>query len=256
MGGESSGNSLNDKMMDILSRIEYRRVECFEDLEEIGRLRYLAYSDRGIVTKSREMIDEADFDPHAHVLALYYEGRLLSSVRLHHVTPEHRLCQSASDFGSEIAALLDARRSFIDPARFAADPEAGAEFSWIPYMTLRPAIAAAAFFGADLVMQHVQTRHASFYKRVFYADTIVGSKYCPQYLCDLSLMCTDTRRTGPALLTRFPFFKTRASERTMLFARDGSPRYFNALPTARFIGADDLSYVLPPRNGEAIFAGD
>jgi hypothetical protein len=237
-------------MMDILSRIEYRRVECYEDLEEIGRMRYRAYVDSGkLAPKSKEMIEEADLDPHAHVLALYYEGRLLSSVRLHHVAPEHPLCQASSDFGPEIDALLSAGRTFIDPARFAVDPEFGSEYSWVPYMTLRPAIAAAAFFGTDLVMQHVHMRHVSFYKRVFYADSIVESRYSPRYLADLSLMSTDTRLTGPKLLTRFPFFKTKACERTMLFARDGSPRYQTAVPTARYVAADDLSYVLPPQGG-------
>jgi hypothetical protein len=248
MGVEKGGSSLNDRMMSILAGIEYRRVECFEDLEEVGRMRYRAYVDSGkLAPKSKEMIEEADLDPHAHVLALYYEGRLLSSVRLHHVAPEHPLCQASSDFGAEVDALLERGCTFIDPARFAVDPEFGSEYAWVPYMTLRPAIAAAAFFGTDLVMQHVHTRHVSFYKRVFYADTIVDSRHCPRYGADLALMSTDTRRTGPTLLSRFPFFKTRASERKMLFARDGDGRYQTAIPTARFIAADDLSYVLPPR---------
>jgi hypothetical protein len=247
MSDSDGGQSFPDKMMDVLSRIEYRRVECFEDLEEVGRMRYKAYSTSGkLAPKSRHMIDDADFDPHAHVLALYYDGALISSVRLHHVTREHPLCQASSDFGEEIDKLLEDGLSFIDPARFAADPELGSEHSWIPFMTLRPAIAAAAFFGADLVMQHVHTSHVSFYKRFFYAETIVPSRYCPRYGNDLSLMCTDTRRSGAKLLARFPFFKTLPSERTMLFARDGSPRYLTIVPTARFIADGDLAYTLPP----------
>jgi hypothetical protein len=247
MSDNEGAQSFPSKMMDVLSRIEYRRVECFEDLEEIGRMRYKAYSSSGkLAPPSREMIDEADFDPHAHVLALYYEGRLISSVRLHHVTAEHRVCQASCDFGDVVEKLLADGYSFIDPARFAADPAVGSEYSWIPFMTLRPAIAAAAFFGADLVVQHVHVSHVSFYKRFFYADTIVSSRHVPRYGSDVSLMCTDTRRTGPKLLARFPFFKTLACERTMLFARDGSPRYQTVVPTARFIPDGDLSYTLPP----------
>jgi hypothetical protein len=115
-------------------------------------------------------------------------------------------------------------------------------------MTLRPAIAAAAFFGADRVLQHVQTPHVAFYKRGFYFDPIVECRFAPTYGCDLALMATDTRRIGPKLLTRYPFFKTTRSERTVMFYKgDGSPRFTTVVPTARFIGEHDLAYTLPPR---------
>lgn len=246
MGDSDGGQTFPQKMMDVLSRIEYRRVECIEDLEEIGRMRYKAYSASGkIAPKSREMIEDADFDPHAHVLGVYYDGELISSVRLHHVTKENPHWQAPGEFGDEIEKILEDGYSFIDPSRFAADPATGSEHSWIPFMTLRPAIAAAAFFGADLVVQHVHVSHVSFYKRIFYADIIVPSRYCPRLGNDVALMSTDTRNSGPKLLTRFPFFKTLASERKMLFARDGSPRYQTVVPTARFIREGDLSYTLP-----------
>jgi hypothetical protein len=251
MADTDGGQSFPAKMMDILDRIEYRRAESFEDIEEIGRMRYRAYSTSGkLAPKSRHMIDDADFDPHAYVLAVYYEGELVSSVRLHHVTREHPLCQAASDFGPEIDKLIDDGFSFIDPARFAVDPELGSDYSWLPLITLRPAIAAAAYFETDLVIQHVHPSHASFYKRFFYAETIVPSRYCPRYGNDLALMSTNTRRSGAKLVTRFPFFKTLPSERTMLFARDGSPRYHTIIPTARFIAEDDLAYTLPPSDAQ------
>jgi hypothetical protein len=215
-GGDAS--SFPRKMMDILARLEYRRVECTEDLEEVARLRYRAFKANNIVSAtSPDMLDDADLDFHAHVIALYFDGELISTVRLHHVTPEHPDTQSSEDFGPEVAAMLDRGLSLIDPARFAADPDIAGVYTWLPYMTLRPAIAATAYFGADRVLQHVQTPHAAFYRRVFYADSIVDCRYAPIYGCDLSLLATDTHRTGAKLLTRFPFFKTTRSERKVMF---------------------------------------
>jgi hypothetical protein len=62
-------------MMEIVARLEYRRVECTEDLEEVARLRYRAFKANNIVsTTSPDMLDDADVDYHAHVLALYFDG--------------------------------------------------------------------------------------------------------------------------------------------------------------------------------------
>ena len=84
--------------------------------------------------------------------------------------------------------------------------------------------------------------------KVFYADPIVECRFAPTYGCDLALMATDTRQTGPKLLTRFPFFKTTQSERTVMFAKgEDSSRFITVVPTARFIGEHDLAYTLPPR---------
>lgn len=144
--------------------------------------------------------------------------------------------------------MLDRGLSLIDPARFAADPAIAGVYSWLPYMTLRPAIATAAFFGADRVLQHVQTPHAAFYRRVFYADSIVDCRYAPIYGCDLALLATDTHRTGAKLLTRFPFFKMTRSERKVMFSKgQGCERYTTVVPTARFVKEGDLAYSMPPR---------
>ncbi|MCS4089533.1 N-acyl amino acid synthase FeeM domain-containing protein [Rhizobium sp. BK176] len=251
-GGDLS--SFPRKMMDILARLEYRRVECTEDLEEVARLRYRAFKANNIVSAtSPEMLDDSDVDFHAHVFSLYFDGDLISTVRLHHVTQEHPKTQSSEDFGPEITAMLDRGLSLIDPARFAADPDIAGVYSWLPYMTLRPAIAAAVYFEADRVLQHVQTQHAAFYRRVFSAESIVDCRHAPIYGCDLTLLATDVRLTGAKLVTRFPFFKTTGSERKVMFSKGaGSERYSTVVPTARFIRGDDLAYTMPPRKANDI----
>ena len=167
-------NSFAGKLMEVLDHVEYRRIESSEDMEDVARLRYKAYKARAVLpVAAKTMIDDIDFDEHAYIFGVYYYEELVSTVRVHHVTPDHRVCQSTGIFPDEIHAFLDAGMTLIDPARFAIDPDFELEMPALPYLTLRPAIVAAIYFDTDRVLQHIRPAHAAFYKRVFYADTIV-----------------------------------------------------------------------------------
>src|SRR5690606_631558 len=84
-----------EKLLATLDRIEYRRIESNEDFEEISRLRFKAYKARGVLpVAATKLLDEIDHDSHAHVLGVYYDEKLVSTLRIHHVTPESRRCQS------------------------------------------------------------------------------------------------------------------------------------------------------------------
>lgn len=231
------------RILDALDHLEYRRAECSEDMEAIAKLRHKAYKAREVLPVGvKTMIDNSDFDSHAYVFGIYYFEKLVSTIRIHHVTPDHRVSQSSGVFPGEIDAFLDAGLTLIDVARFAADPDIEEDLAWIPYLTIRPAIVAAAHFRADRVLQHVRPRHAAFYKRVFYADTIVTRRMNAVYNFELTLMATDVLGVGRKLLTRYPFFISSASEQRMMFARDEvhSLNSLNIIPTARFVPDGEL----------------
>src|SRR5690606_36822088 len=60
-------------VMDLLESIEYRRIESSEDLEEIARIRYKAFTMVGLAPASGPLlIDELDFKPNAHILGIYF----------------------------------------------------------------------------------------------------------------------------------------------------------------------------------------
>ncbi len=208
----------SERLMRHLDYIEYRRVETQEDFEDIERLRYKTYKAADMIPRSSSsMIDDADFDPHAYVFGIYYFEELVSTIRLHHVTPEHTLSQSSQVFPDVMEAYLEAGLTLIDPARFATDPAFVSELSVLPYITLRPSIVAAAYFKADRVLQPVRPAHAAFYKRVFYAETVVERRMTEVYGRELTLMATDTHATGTKLLRRYPFFDSGVHERRMMF---------------------------------------
>ncbi|MDY6960594.1 MAG: hypothetical protein SV862_01660, partial [Pseudomonadota bacterium] len=73
-------------MLSVLDTVEYRRIEDQEDFEDIARLRYKSYRERGVLPRSAgNMLDEADFDDHAYVFGVYLYEELVSTVRVHHV---------------------------------------------------------------------------------------------------------------------------------------------------------------------------
>lgn len=243
-----STSDFSKKVLEILDNVEYRRVESTEDMEDVERLRYKAYKAHDTLALApKGLLDDTDFDSHAHVFGLYYYGELVSTIRIHHVTPEHRVSQSAGAFPEAIDALLDAGLSLIDPARFAADPDLTADLTWIPYLTLRPSIVAAAHFRAHRVLQFVRPPHAAFYKRVFYADTIVPGQKAKNYGIDMTLMATNVIEVGRKLLTRYPFFISSASEQRMMFARgpENTLPSLTIVPTARFVPEGQLGTDLP-----------
>lgn len=245
----SQVESFAAKLMEVLDHVEYRRVETSEDMEDVARIRYKAYKMADILpVTGSTIIDDDDFDPQAYVFGVYYDEQLISTVRMHHVTPDHRVSSSRDIFPKEIDEFLDAGMSLIDPVRFAADPAMMREMPAIPYLTLRIAIMAAAYFDTDRVMQLIAPQHAAFYRRVFYAETIVPpGKHCGKYNIDLTMMATNTKVVGRKLLTRFPFFISQPSERRLMFSRDEIATLppLTILPTARYVPSGSLGVDLP-----------
>ena len=242
----------SERLMRYLDSIEYRRVETQEDFEEIEQLRYKAYRAANVLPiAAPSMIDDADFDPHAYVFGIYYFEELVSTIRLHHVTVDHPLSQSAGVFPDVMDAYLSAGLTLIDPARFAVDPQVATELPILPYITLRPSIVAAAYFRADRVLQHVRPHHAAFYKRVFYADTVVERRMTEIYGLELTLMATNTHTTGTKLLARYPFFDSGGYERRLMFGRgEGAlpTTPLTILPSARLVAAGKISGAVAGRD--------
>ncbi|MCJ8521346.1 hypothetical protein ABID21_004379 [Pseudorhizobium tarimense] len=237
-----SEGTFSQKLLNVLDHIEYRRIEDQEDFEAIAALRYKAYKARDVLPVSAvSMLEEVDFDRQAYVFGVYYYEELISTLRVHHVTPDHRVCQSSGIFPEAVNAFLDAGMTLIDPARFAADPDVVSELPSISYLTLRPSIMAAIYFDTDRVLQHIRPAHAAFYRRVFNADTVVPPTMTETYGFELTLLASRPREVRPKLMKRYAFFDSESYERRLMF--DRSPMAGMApltiLPTARFAQATE-----------------
>jgi hypothetical protein len=232
----SAQDSFTGKLLDALDHVEYRRIESHEDYEDIARLRYKAYKMQNVLpVGASSMLDEIDFDSQAYVFGIYFYEELAGTIRVHHVTPDHRICQSRGVFPDAVTQFLDAGMTLIDPARFAVDPAAVGELPLLPYVTLRPSIMGAIHFGTDRVLQHVRPPHAAFYRRVFAAKVVVPPTMAESYGFELTLLASNVRDVRSNVMRRFPIFQSEAYERRLMFenAAQLAVPPLTILPTAR-----------------------
>ena len=237
---ENGGSSAFVKnVMSILERVEYRFCESGEDLEAIYRLRYEAYHKAGMIPAdaSKMVYDRFDELPNSYCYGVFYDGELVSTLRLHHATAENPICPSTAVFGDVLEPRLAAGESFVDPSRFAADGEWAASLRVLPYITLRLALVASRHFEPTACLTAIREEHASFYKRVFIAESIVEARTYPGLSMPVYLYQAPTPAAVNYAETRFPFFRSTASERRMLFERpkSGETVPLTILPTAKYL---------------------
>nr|WP_250807369.1 acyl-homoserine-lactone synthase [Neorhizobium tomejilense] len=211
--------TFNAKVLSVLDDIEYRRIDLKDEIHEIGRIRSEAYKVANLLTLEGPLVDEVDFDDQAYVFGVYHRGRLVSTVRLHHVTPDHRVTTTFKVFPNELNALLDGGKSFIDPVRLSSDPEFVTAVPANPYVTLRLAVMAAGYLGADHVIQLSTRQHAAFYRRVFNGKQVAQPIIAGGFNIPLGLQTTDVRETLVRLYERYPFFRSTKVEQAALFDR-------------------------------------
>jgi hypothetical protein len=185
-------------------------------------MRYRAYLHGGLISpsESERIIDSYDDAPNARIFGIYFDGELCSSLRLHVLTSERRMSYTSELFDDVLHHRLDRGEVFIDPARFAADPEKARLFPEIPYATLRLAYLACDHFHADTGLAMVRTDHQAFYRRVFLHETISEPRAFPGWHSrQVVLMASDFRQLRERVLARFPVMRSTPFEREMLFER-------------------------------------
>src|SRR5690606_14908614 len=133
---------------DVLSRTEYRRCDKGEDPEDIYRLRYKSYRRHGVGLdmESGTMHDDLHETDNVYRLGVYIDQQLGSPMNTHHLSAKHREGPSTQAFGDIVNPMIDAGDTFIDPSRFAADPDWSRIYPQIPYITLRLAGMACFYF--------------------------------------------------------------------------------------------------------------
>ena len=123
----------------LFDRIDYRLIETPAERDSVYAMRYRAYRHAALIppSESRRVSDSLDDAPNAWIFGIYVDGELCRSLRLHVLTAEWRTSFSTEMFGDVLHPRLDRGEVFIDPARFAADPEKAQQFQELPYLTLR-----------------------------------------------------------------------------------------------------------------------
>jgi hypothetical protein len=233
-------------LLDLLDRVEYRRIVTREDMEAVGRLRARSFARSNVLEKQLgdSLIEDVDYDPNAYVFGVFVDERLVSTIRLHLVTPSHRVGSSTYLFGDILNPLLDSGMSFIDPSRFATDYDFHNEFRGLPYLTLRVATMASVYFDVNGSLASCDASHSAFYKRVFGFRQLAEPRELPGIRGRGVLLVEDlSNRVDVA--RRYPVFKSHPYEQRLMFDRDAQECLapLSILPTARY--ADLASFNMP-----------
>ena len=207
-------------LIDILDRVEYSRVSMDVANNPVYRLRYEAYRRENFVPMNDQgvVVDDLDNAPNAMCFGVHIDGELVSSIRIHHLSPEHRTSPSMLTFPDALGPLLDEGKSYIDPTRFTADYEASLAYPALPFLTLRIAVMAIEHFSTSGCLALVRPEHSAFYKRVFQAQELGGPRVYPGLTFPVHLYASDAVASRAYVFGRFPFFRSTKAERDALFS--------------------------------------
>ena len=211
---------------DLLDQVDYRLAETSEEKEEIYNLRYRAYLREGAIQPSSDerVTDQYDHAPNAWTFGVYFHGELYSSIRVSVLTPERRVSPSIALFGDVLHPRLDKGLVFIDSTRFVADPEKARIFPELPYVTVRLGSMAGVHFNADYGLAMVRPEHQAFYRRVFLHETWGEPRLHLGLVKPVGLMASHLPTVRERVLARYPFLRSSAFERRILFERSGEHR--------------------------------
>jgi len=215
----SSVGSFPDRVMALLDRVDYRQATTDQEKDAVFRLRYEAYLREGAIGPnfSRRLSDRFDDTDNGYTFGVFVEGRLASSIRLHIASRAYPDLPAVGVFEDMLKADIAAGKTIIDPTRFVVDQTATKEYPELPYVTTRIGWMAGEYFSADAILATVRTEHQAFYKRVFGHVLVADARPYPTLVKPLSLMKLDYFAMKDRVHRRYPFFRSTAFERRMLF---------------------------------------
>lgn len=211
-------------LTDLLDSVSYRRVDLKDQLDPVYRLRYDAYRREDFIPINSQRVagDKYDDTPNAYCFGIYVEDQLVSSIRFHIATADCRYSPSRSIYPDLIDPWLDAGKTVLDPSRFTADHEASLALPGLPFLTIRVIAMATDYFGVDYCMSTVRPEHGPFYRRMFHFEPMGDIRYYEGLNFPVRAFVGDVSKWLPDVRTRYPFFRSTAEERNLLFGDAGS----------------------------------
>jgi hypothetical protein len=221
--GNRSVVSFASRVERLLDRVTYKRIETAADLQPILHVRYLAYLKEGAITRSPDerLVDAFDHLQNAHNFGVYIDGELASAVRIHVLRKTDDISPAVETFRDELLPVLEAGETIIDPNRFVAHPKIARLHPELPFITIRPAYLASAYFNASKVTMTCRAEHQAFYIRHIYAKPVCPPRPYPLLSKPISLMLVDFARDYQRILDRNPYWQSSAAERLAMF---GTPK--------------------------------
>ena len=210
-----------ERSTDPLEHVDYRLATTPEEKDKIYRLRYRAYLREGAIlpSASERVIDQHDDAPNSWTFGIYIHGELYSSLRVTLLTSDCRSSPSYEIFDEILDPELDRGRIIVAPPRFVADLVLVWRFPVLPYVTVRQGWLACGYFNADLGLASVRPEHRAFYRKVFLQEPLGEPRIYSGLLKPVGLMAAHYPAIREKVFQRFPYMRSSAFERRMLFER-------------------------------------
>lgn len=213
------GDDFSSRLIDFTEQLDCRLVKTVDEREEIFSLRYDAYLREGSIepNPSKLFKDRYDDLPNVWIFGCHFEGRLVSSLRVHVASPQHPAAPSVSVFNDVLRSEIDTGKVIVDPTRFVAHPLLAREYPMLPQATARLPFLACEHFHADVGLAACREEHRAFYKRLFFLDQVGPPRAYPPLIKPIALLRFDYRQVRDRVLARHPFLASTPAERERLF---------------------------------------
>jgi hypothetical protein len=218
VGGERS--RFVDHVLNLLERVECRRLEGADDRDAAYRIRYDAYRRENMVSPSdsQRLYDNVyDESPNGRMFGIFIDGEMASTIRIHAARNENDTLPSNAVFGDVILPRLREGRRIVDSTRFATKLEFSRQFPELAYVTVRLTWLAAEYFGANYHLAAIRPEHQAFYRRVFGHTAWTDEREYPRLNCVVVCMGLDFPARKQRVEARYPFFRSTWAEREKLF---------------------------------------
>jgi hypothetical protein len=234
---DSSGSAASRfavTLIDLLDRVQYRRVSVTEQFDPVYALRYAAYRREDFVPiNSQQLIrDSYDDADNCYSFGVYIDEELVSSIRFHVVSPDNHTSPSRTIWPEILEPVLNGGDSYIDPSRFTADHDASLAIPALPYLTLRIVAMACEHFAVRYCISSVRSEHSAFYRRVFGSHQLGDERFWGDLRFPVCLYAADVPVIRDRVADRYPFFMSTPDERANLFDA-AQPAVRSIAPTAR-----------------------
>lgn len=215
-----------DRASALLDRLDCRLADTQEEKEQIFRLRYEAYLREGAITPNgaQKLWDQFDEADNCWTFGFHIDGKIATSMRICISSIENPVTPAVEAFPDFLEPELAQGKVIMDSNRFVADPEIARGYPELPYVTVRLAYLASAYFDVDIGTATPRREHQAFYRRVFGLKPVCEPREYPTVTKPLSLMMVNCRDVRLKILARYPYFRSTFFERRMLFERANSPR--------------------------------
>jgi hypothetical protein len=213
-------SNFSNRVIEFIKKVSYRRAETEADLCAIKHLRYQAYLKEGAIEIRDDelLVDEFDNLGRVANIGLYYDGQLISALRIHFLREPGDMSPAVHSFPEFLCPYLAEGNRIVDPSRLVTDYAFSREFPELPYATLRLSVMASEFHRADFAVATLRAEHQAAYKRAFFATPLCEPRDYPLLSKKIGLMLIKYKEDRNRILARGPYFDSTEEERAAIFA--------------------------------------